>query len=179
MDICTLDALSAEVAPAAFSLLKRHLDNWHEVRGLGRFPYLIELFTKSDPPTQRSLVVIDIERESCQPTRLVGTWFVEFFGVDPTGADFLQSATKEVRGIFLETHRRLAQEPIGKFHISVCSTSSGRELQVYGLALPYLRKGDLPCAAWLLVPDTTMNFGECGSQVRAVTKQSWIKMSED
>lgn len=153
-----------------------HLRNWVKLsRGTGA-PFLSDLFVESDPKTQPKLVVIDIEHEEVQKIRLVGTGIADFFGFDATGYDFLQSVAPDIKGIFVDAHRRMSSELVGKFHLAVCSTSTGRELEVLAFALPYLRRDGLPCAAWLLQPGSGLKIGETGSQVRAVLAQFWIEL---
>ena len=122
------------------------------------------------------LVVIDTEHEDTQAIRLVGTGIADFFGFDATGYDFLQTVTPDLRKIFVAAHRRMSRDLVGKFHLAVCSTSTGRELEVLAFALPYARTDGLPCAVWILIPGTGLEYGETGSQVRAILEQRWVEL---
>ena len=157
-------------------LLDEHLGNWRALRGGERYPQLSALFDRVNPRLAPWFVIIDIDRDEVQPLRLIGTRIVDFFGGDPTGTDFLLTVVPGARPVFVECHRRMRAEPAGKFHLSVCSTTSGREVEVFALALPFLRSNGLPCAAWLLVPGTELSYGEHGAEVRAIIDQRWIDL---
>ncbi len=47
---------------------------------------------------------------------------------------------------------------------------------VLAFALPYRRKNDLPCAAWILIPGADRRYGETGSEVRTIVEQRWIAL---
>ncbi|MBX7200619.1 MAG: hypothetical protein K1X51_14720 [Rhodospirillaceae bacterium] len=172
---CSLDEMAGRLGRDIPEKFRRHLQNWTKFYRGGP-PYLADLFAESDPATQPWLVVIDTEHEDAQNIRLVGTAIADFFGSDATGFDFLQTVTPEIKAVFVDAHRRINRDLVGKFHLAVCSTSTGRELEVLAFALPYRRKDDLPCAAWLLFPGTALKYGETGSQVRSILAQFWIDL---
>lgn len=174
---CSLDEIAREQNRTLPAQLYRHLENWQKVRRGESAPSLSDLFNESDPVTQPWLVVIDTEHEDKQPIRLIGTAVADFFGFDATGYDFLQSVAPPLRGIFIDAHRTIAHGLVGKFHLAICSTSTGRELEVLAFALPYKRKNDLPCAAWLLIPGADRRYGETGSEVRTIVEQRWVCLS--
>jgi len=173
---CSLDGLSLEIDRILPGSLRRHLENWEKLRRGGGAPCLSDLFAESDPVTQPWLVVINTENEHTQIIRLVGTGIADFFGFDATGYDFLKTVTPDLRPIFVAAHQRISRDLVGKFHLAICSTSTGRELEVLAFALPYMRTDRLPCAVWILIPGTNIEYGETGSQVRSLIAQRWIDL---
>lgn len=157
-------------------LLDLHIKVWRDLCGARAYPLLSDLFDRADPILAPSLVIIDIENDDVQRLRLIGTRIVDFFGVDPTGSDFLPTVVAPAQTTFVDCHRRLRLEPVGKLHRSICSTTSGREVEVYALALPYMRKAHLPCAVWLLIPGEDLRFGEYGAEVRAIVEERWVNL---
>lgn len=139
-------------------IILNYIRCWQGLRGDRTFPLLRDLFDAPDWKIQPSLVIIDIERETDQRIRLAGTAIDAFFGDDFTGLDFLKTATENTRPIFLRAHRVLSSTPCGKLHFSTCSTTTGREIEVCALALPFKRGNGLSCAAWLLVHGDTLKY---------------------
>ncbi len=164
------------VPARSIALLQEHLSTWRELRDGSGAPLLSTLFDRTHIHIQPWLVVIDIERDEVQPIRLVGTGITDFFGADSTGMNFLLTVTPETRGTFETCHRTLRSRAVGKFHVAICSTNTGRELNVYALALPYRRKDGMPCAAWVLSPGVELRRGESGAQVRSVVEELWIDL---
>lgn len=147
---------------------------WQGLRGDRTFALLRDLFDTPHWKIQPSLVIIDIERENDQRIRLSGTAIDTFFGGDFTGLDFLKTATEDTRHIFVHAHQILSRVPCGKLHFSTCSTTTGREIEVCALALPFKRSNGLPCAAWLLVHGDTLTYGELGAEIRSISAEYWI-----
>lgn len=155
-------------------IILAYIRYWQGLRRDRTIPSLRDLFDSPDWKIQPSLVIIDIERETDQRIRLAGTAIDSFFGGDFTGLDFLKTATEDTRQIFVRAHQVLSRVPCGKLHFSMCSTTTGREIEVCALALPFTRGNGLPCAAWLLVLGDTLNFGELGAEIRSISAEYWI-----
>jgi hypothetical protein len=149
---------------------------WRALERPGRMARLPDLFDRPDSQIHPWLNIVDVDQEANQPIRFAGTSVIGYFGADLTRTNFLDILSPQSRPIIQHTHREIVGRPCGAFHNSVCSTATGRDIELHATGLPFMRSNGLACVAWLLTPDKTLTYGEDRILVQRVVEWTWIDL---
>jgi hypothetical protein len=165
--------ISSAPLPQTFADFLAH---WTALRGTARAPALSDFLDKPIPSLQPWISIFDVGGDDLT-LRLIGTGIAQFGGTDHTGKTFGDLVAPEARAVLHGPHLGIVQKCCGSFTVSLCATSRGREVEIWALGLPLLRR-DGACVAWLNEPGEALGIGETGTVILRMVSQQWIDLGD-
>ncbi|TAL00595.1 MAG: hypothetical protein EPO08_13130 [Rhodospirillaceae bacterium] len=150
------------------------LEHWQSLRVDGAVPRLAAFLDNVVPAFQPWVGIVDVNDRDFHEIRLMGTGLVACFGFDGTGKNFLTFPSPDADSRVRRRHSVVPATPCGSFYRSVCVTSTGREIEIIGMALPLVRSNGGPCVVWILELQAVLGFGETGTGIKQVFDERWI-----
>jgi hypothetical protein len=153
---------------------KQFFSHWQSLRKRPAMPDLSAFLDRPLPAVQPWVSIFDVN-DTGLVLRLFGTGMVQFTGVDLTGKTLDDYAAPEGRAGVAQPYHHIVRKPCGSLTSSLWATSTGRNVEIWSIGLPLIRKGGAS-AVWLTEPTVGLVSGETGVIVRRLVSKKWIDL---